>query len=128
MKHILWGFVGVVGALALGAIAQDRGEPVNSAWLVIAAVCVYLLAYRFYGAFIAAKVFALDDVRQTPSERLADGRVQVEVLPRLDAEPARLDVERLGQPADGLHVEGRLGAPRHVRGSHERFPVDRRIE
>lgn len=57
----------------MGAIAQNQGEPVNSTWLVVAAVCTYLIGYRFYAAFIAAKVMALDDTRATPAERLRDG-------------------------------------------------------
>jgi carbon starvation protein len=73
MKHVLWVVISIAAALALGAIAQNNGEPVNSAWLVVAAVCTYLVAYRFYGAFIAAKVMALDDRRATPAERLRDG-------------------------------------------------------
>lgn len=57
----------------MGAIAQSQGEPVNSTWLVVASVCTYLIGYRFYAAFIAAKVMALDDTRATPAERLRDG-------------------------------------------------------
>ncbi|HEY3357259.1 MAG TPA: carbon starvation protein A [Polyangia bacterium] len=45
----------------------------NALWLVVAAACTYLLAYRFYGVFIATKIFALDDRRRTPAIRLADG-------------------------------------------------------
>ena len=57
----------------MGVIASGRGEPVNSLWLVIAAVCTYLIGYRFYAAFLAAKVMALDNRRATPAERLRDG-------------------------------------------------------
>lgn len=62
-----------VGAFCLGGIALKRGESINSAWLVTAAVCTYLAAYRLYGAFIAAKVMALDERRATPAERLRNG-------------------------------------------------------
>src|SRR5215470_15660380 len=55
-------------------LALVRGEPVNAVWFVIAAAAVYLVAYRFYAAFLAARVFALDDARATPAERLNDGR------------------------------------------------------
>ena len=58
----------------MGAIALNRGEPVNAIWFVLAAGCSYLVAYRFYSAFIAAKLLALDDTRATPAERLDDGR------------------------------------------------------
>jgi len=63
----------MAGAGSLAGVACIGGEAINSAWLVLAAVCTYLAAYRFYGAFIAAKVLALDDNRATPSERLRNG-------------------------------------------------------
>src|SRR4051812_19218238 len=69
-----WSLVALAGAGALGWLALSRGENVSAAWLLVAAVCTYAVAYRFYSAFIAAKVFALDDSRQTPAERLSDGR------------------------------------------------------
>ncbi len=69
----VWIAVAAVGAFCLGGIALKRGEAINSAWLVTAAVCTYLAAYRFYASFIAAKVMALDDERATPAERLRNG-------------------------------------------------------
>ncbi len=78
MKRVLsilvWLVVAVVGAGALGAIAIHRGEPLNAMWFVIAALCCYLVAFRLYSAFVAAKVLALDDTRATPAERHDDGR------------------------------------------------------
>jgi len=73
-RTLLWITVGVVGALALAAIALHRGEQVNALWLLTAAVCSYALGYRFYSKFIAAKVLALDSQRATPAERLENGR------------------------------------------------------
>ncbi|MGH8651297.1 MAG: carbon starvation CstA family protein [Gammaproteobacteria bacterium] len=73
-KAVVWTLVSIVGASALGGIALSRGEAVNSFWFIVAAVCVYALGYRFYSAFIAAKVLALDATRATPAERLNDGR------------------------------------------------------
>jgi len=61
-------------ARSVGKIAFDRGEPLNATWFVVAAVCCYLVAYRLYSAFVAAKVLALDDTRATPCERRDDGR------------------------------------------------------
>ena len=71
---LLWVAIGLAGAGALAAIAFERREPLNATWFVVAAVCTYLVAYRFYSSFLAAKVLALDDSRATPAERLEDGR------------------------------------------------------
>src|SRR5437016_1403582 len=60
-------------AFCLGGIALNRGERINSIWLVLAAACSYLVAYRFYAKFIAARVMALNDERATPAERLENG-------------------------------------------------------
>ncbi len=71
---LIWLAVAVFGAGALGAIALHRGEPLNAMWFVVAAVCCYLVAFRLYSAFVAARVLVLDDTRATPSERKDDGR------------------------------------------------------
>ncbi|MDA1093000.1 MAG: carbon starvation protein A [Acidobacteria bacterium] len=70
----VWIGVALVGAGAFGWIALARGETISAAWLVVAAVCSYLVAYRFYSRFIADKVFGLDSRRATPAERLNNGR------------------------------------------------------
>jgi carbon starvation protein len=74
LKSVVWTAIALAGAGALSAIAFERREPLNAVWFVVAALCTYLVAYRFYSAFIAAKIFALDDTRATPAERLEDGR------------------------------------------------------
>ena len=74
LQIIVWVGVAALGALALSTIAFHRGEPINATWFVLAAVCCYLVAYRFYSAFIAARVLALDNSRATPAERREDGR------------------------------------------------------
>ncbi len=71
---LVWAAVAAAGAGALGYLALSRGEQVNAAWLLTAAVCTYLVGYRFYSRVIAAKIFALDANRATPAERLKDGR------------------------------------------------------
>jgi carbon starvation protein len=71
---LAWLLVAVAGASALAAIAFSRHEPVNGLFFVVAAGGTYLVAYRFYSAFIAARVLALDATRATPAERLDDGR------------------------------------------------------
>jgi len=70
----VWVGIAVLGAGAFGYIAVSRGETIGAAWLIVAAVCTYLVAYRFYSRFIAEKVFELDPRRATPAERLNNGR------------------------------------------------------
>jgi len=74
LKIVTWTGVALAGAGALAAIALERGEHLNATWFVVAAGATYLVAYRFYSAFIAARVLSLDNSRATPSERLDDGR------------------------------------------------------
>ncbi|HSD66037.1 MAG TPA: carbon starvation CstA family protein [Vicinamibacteria bacterium] len=74
VSWFVWLAVAGLGAGALGAIALSRGEPVNGLFFVVGAGCTYLVAYRFYSAFLAAKVLSLDATRATPAERLDDGR------------------------------------------------------
>ncbi len=70
---LLWTGVALAGSFAFAWLALSRGETISAAWLLIAAVSTYLVAYRFYSRFIAARVFALDPARPTPALRLADG-------------------------------------------------------
>ena len=72
-KHGPWALVGALGAAALAVVATQRGESINALWVVVAAVCVYLIAYRYYSLFIAEKVMRLDPKRQTPAHRHNDG-------------------------------------------------------
>ncbi|MES2877893.1 MAG: carbon starvation CstA family protein [Pseudomonadota bacterium] len=72
-RHLLWAGVAVLGASALGFVALHRGETINALWLVIAAVCTYLIAYRYYSLFIAEQVMELDPTRMTPAVRHNDG-------------------------------------------------------
>jgi carbon starvation protein len=73
LSHLLWGAIAAAAAFCLGGVALIRGEHINSIWLVLAAACTYITAYRFYGRFVAARVMALDDQRATPAERLRNG-------------------------------------------------------
>lgn len=72
-SKIVWLLVAILGAVSFGTLALSRGEHVNAVWLVLAAICVYSIAYRFYSLFIANKVFELNARRLTPAHRLADG-------------------------------------------------------
>src|SRR5881409_3924025 len=71
---LLWGGISALGAAGFGVLALSRGETVNAAWLLVAAVCTYAVAYRFYSRFLAARVFGLDERRATPAERFNNGR------------------------------------------------------
>ena len=73
-KIAIWSFVSVLGATSFAWLALSHGEPVNAAWLLVAALCTYAVSYRFYSRFIASRIFALDPARPTPAVRLNDGR------------------------------------------------------
>ncbi len=64
----------LLGAASFARLALSRGEPVNAAWMLTAAICTYVIAYRLYSKIIATRIFELDDVRPTPAVRLNDGR------------------------------------------------------
>ncbi len=75
MKRLLWIAVACCAAWAMAHVARlvRPGEPVNAVWLLVAATCTYALGYRFYCAFVAARVLALDPARPTAATRLDDG-------------------------------------------------------
>ena len=70
---LFWAGVAGLGAVSFGIVALTRGESVNAAWLVVAAVCIYLIAYRFYALFIVNRALGADPTRQTPAWRRNDG-------------------------------------------------------
>lgn len=72
-QHIAWIALAVAGAFSFGTIALQRGEAISAVWIVIAAVCTYLIAYRYYSLFIANRVMGLDRNRMTPAYRFNDG-------------------------------------------------------
>lgn len=69
----LWAGLALAGAWAFAVLALNQGETVNALWIVVAAVCVYIIAYRFYGQFIGKRVMELDDNRPTPATLRNDG-------------------------------------------------------
>ena len=73
LSKLIWVIVAIIGAVSFGILAVSKGEHVNAVWLVLAAICVYSIAYRFYSLFIATNVFELNPRRLTPAHRLADG-------------------------------------------------------
>lgn len=68
-----WLILSLTGAFAFGVIALNRGESIGAIWIVIAAVCVYIIAFRFYSLFIANRVLKLDGRRMTPAYKHNDG-------------------------------------------------------
>src|SRR5437660_942358 len=74
LSVLVWGGIAAGGAAAFGVLALSRGENVNAAWLLTAALCSYAVGYRFYSRFLADTVFGLDDRRATPAERHNNGR------------------------------------------------------
>ncbi|RXU10552.1 carbon starvation protein A [Pseudomonas syringae] len=73
MRHVPWLIVAIVGACALGVVALRRGEAINALWIVVAAVAIYLVAYRYYSLFIATHVMQIDPLRATPAVVNNDG-------------------------------------------------------
>ena len=73
-NNLFWLLLAVLGAAAVGGIALNRGESVNALWFIAATLCIHAIAYRFYAAWIAAKVLVIDETRATPAERLDNGR------------------------------------------------------
>jgi carbon starvation protein len=73
--NLLWALLSILGAVALAHVAGviNPDEKVNGLWLVVAASCIYVLAYRFYGRWLAKQVVNLNDQRVTPAMRLNDG-------------------------------------------------------
>lgn len=71
---ILWFLVAILGAFCFGYLALQNGESVSAIYLIVAALCIYAIGYRFYGRFIAYKVLELDKTRTTPAFSENDGR------------------------------------------------------
>jgi carbon starvation protein len=74
LSVLVWVGIALLGAAGFGVMALSRGETISAGWLIVAAVCTYLVAYRFYSRYIAYTVFGLDPTRATPAERLDNGR------------------------------------------------------
>lgn len=72
-SHLAWAGIAILGAASLATVALSRGETISALWIVAAALCTYLIAYRYYSLFIANRVLGLDPKRQTPAWRYNDG-------------------------------------------------------
>src|SRR5437762_5953924 len=74
LRVITWTLVVALGVGAIGVLAWSRGEPVSALWMVVAAVCVFAVSYRFHSAWLMAKVLTLDELRATPAVVHEDGK------------------------------------------------------
>ena len=74
LKIIIWSAISLLGGLSWVMLAVVRGETVNAIWFVFAAICTYLIGYRFYSKFIEKHIIRPDDRRATPAEYKADGK------------------------------------------------------
>jgi len=74
LSVVVWVVIAALGAAGFGVLALSRGETISAGWLLVAGVCTYLVAYRFYSRYLAYTVFGLDNRRATPAERLNNGR------------------------------------------------------
>jgi carbon starvation protein len=74
LKPLIFALIALLGAGSFARLALSRGETVNAAWLLTAAICTYVVAYRFYSKIIATRIFELRDDRATPAVRLNDAR------------------------------------------------------
>ncbi len=74
LRAVIWALVVALGATAFAVLAWTRGEPVNALWLIVAAACVFAVAWRFHSAWLVAQVLTLDETRATPAVVHEDGR------------------------------------------------------
>ncbi len=74
LRVATWTLVVALGVGAIGVLAWSRGEPVSALWIVVAAVCVFAVSYRFHSAWLMAKVLTLDELRAPPSVVKEDGK------------------------------------------------------
>jgi carbon starvation protein len=74
LRAVVWTLVVALGVGAIAVLAWSRGEPVSALWMVVAAVCVFAVSYRFHSAWLLAKVLTLDELRATPAQVNGDGK------------------------------------------------------
>ena len=74
LRVLGWSAVIALGTGSIAVLALSRGEAVSALWMVVAATCVFAVAYRFHAAWLTAKVLTLDDLRATPAVVKEDGR------------------------------------------------------
>ncbi len=73
LQVLLWIIFVFLGTIGISIIALNRGEPINAIWIIVVALSVYFIGYRFYSKFIASKVLELNDANSTPAVKINDG-------------------------------------------------------
>jgi carbon starvation protein len=75
LKKAIWLLISIIAAVAISVVVGilNPSENINALWLVVAAGCFYVIAYRFYASFLAAKVLSLNENLTTPAKKLYDG-------------------------------------------------------
>ncbi|MBI4949965.1 MAG: carbon starvation protein A [Deltaproteobacteria bacterium] len=73
---VILAILSIVFAVSFGFVVRvwSPSESVNALWLVIASACFFIVIYRVYGAFISAKILAIDERRKTPAYKHDDGK------------------------------------------------------
>ena len=74
LRILIWSCVVALGTGSIALLAWSRNEPVSALWIVVAAVCVFAVAWRFYSAWLMARVLTVDELRATPAVVHEDGR------------------------------------------------------
>ena len=77
LRAAAWICVCAAGASSVAMLAWPRGDQVSALWMVVAAACVFAVAYRFHSAWLMARVLAIDELRATPAQVRADGKDSV---------------------------------------------------
>ena len=72
-QKLTFAVVALIGAIAWAVIAFVRGETVNAVWFVLAAVCTYVIGFRFYARLIEMKIVQPRDEHATPAEIYENG-------------------------------------------------------
>ena len=74
LKNIVWFLIAILGAIAFSTIALSRNESINAVWFITAAICVFMIAYRFYASWIASTVLVIDEHKKPPALRLRNDK------------------------------------------------------
>ena len=74
LQVLLWVAISAIGAGSVAFSAFHKGETINALWLVVAGLCSFAVAYRFYSKWLITKVLVLDAQRATPAHTKEDGK------------------------------------------------------